>query len=1170
MPGAEAGHAKPNRNRIRQLCAAVPFSAIEDPCETPFTECMAFFGGSFVVFPGGAPGGTSRLKLLLRAIFLNQPELLPANFRNFVHYAALALLTVSDATAERAGLDRHAAPVSRPGAAVDVPSAARFEEAKRWPVWQPASLTSLLNPIGIGPEALEPFVVDCGSQDLSTIEEQGKIFNRQPLVRLGDDIIVAAPGRLQTALTNAILEQAVAYGVIADIAGRYTRSCWRNVVHSLRLLGHRRLAFNQDPPSVDCYHEGLFSLDTDKAIFVQLACDDLMDYQESSDIWSPTKLTEVLDHQAERAKDLLFSTAPPCKDVLFLTLLSSPGRSFVTGGNSMPLSLLLQPDELETIADVESGDDLALLRYAKASNELRATCPVFVFSQLDEYELFREHRYSYYLSDNRRPTFLSVMPGWGLGLRLAAHDRRDWHSVPSHDGDSYVEVTCLHDDRQIPLYVPLSGRRWSICVESLPQVVWVVSRHDKGQAPSIYPELLETVAYWIWQMGSAFAPALSQCSEGLTVWLDLDSPESWFADEGEPMGADDGIEIICMPSADGDFAITLHLAPGFRTMLQGPDNSGERVLVRHILSGFSKLCEARGLAALSPLSIDELVDEYAPLGVKKKMLFFGRSDNPDINSSNIPRYRKVHDYEDGVILDEAGRFLSSTHVPGPIPDAERTGILNSLVAHLYKELQEVVAVFQPAPLLAWLIAHNESLTNQVGMRRLTIPTRIACFALQDKIISELRKELPQANRAAVASRFLIEYVAARRPSGSELPSYESYDRLMALAAAIIGFGTDSDLIRYQISDFKLAILESQRLGISRGNYSQAGESYTTSSTEAEVRQASQAYDHHWPEAYTEVNESGKDEVNEAFLAEFGYTLTDHAMFIGELLNLGWTIEKPQKQFSAAAVFTHVMQALGWDQEKVRRLLASLSLTERPDFLKPQSPALPEDVYPWRFNRALSYVRRPLILWGKKSAQEVWWGNRHLYTSARNLVHLFQSGRLKADSPEMRKVVGRRRELEGRGFNDQVAEIVERSGNAKALRRVGKVGGLRLGSPDEDLGDIDVFAVNAKKNSLLLIECKNLNVARTPWEFSSELTTLFRGDEDQESVVERHSRRVDWVAAHLSEAAVHFGIPLRKFKVEGVIVLDEESFTAQLFAAPKLPVLSRHAFEFEWLPKWINR
>lgn len=66
------------------------------------------------------------------------------------------------------------------------------------------------------------------------------------------------------------------------------------------------------------------------------------------------------------------------------------------------------------------------------------------------------------------------------------------------------------------------------------------------------------------------------------------------------------------------------------------------------------------------------------------------------------------------------------------------------------------------------------------------------------------------------------------------------------------------------------------------------------------------------------------------------------------------------------------QELGWTNAKVEHAQQQLTLRPRSDFVGVEAPFGKEDVYPWRFNRALSYLRRPLVLRVNADAEQLVW------------------------------------------------------------------------------------------------------------------------------------------------------------------------------------------------------
>jgi hypothetical protein len=160
----------------------------------------------------------------------------------------------------------------------------------------------------------------------------------------------------------------------------------------------------------------------------------------------------------------------------------------------------------------------------------------------------------------------------------------------------------------------------------------------------------------------------------------------------------------------------------------------------------------------------------------------------------------------------------------------------------------------------------------------------------------------------------------------------------------------------------------------------------------------------------------------------------------------------------------------------------------------------------------------------------------------------------ARAPEMIKLMGEFNRRRGEKFNDIVAGVFEQSPRTIVRRRVRKIGSLRLQGPKGDLGDVDVLVADQKRRHLIAVECKDLALARTPYEMAGEMTNLFRGTEKKTSIVELHKHRVDWLCKHLPEVLGWLGITdSRRWKVKPLIVVDRELFTPFLQASP-IPVV----------------
>jgi hypothetical protein len=1186
---AAPGLPKASKHRLSQICNAPPLgdsyiTALEDPFETLFTEAITFFGGSFLVFPGTVEGSTFTTKCLAKAIFLNERSPMSPEFSKSSHEAFSIILSISDEMAGRAGIARGSEPVARPGQGIKIPALSELEQLKKCVSFSFEEMEALLSERGLEVDALRPFVLDVGEGSLESIDEQEGPLTSRPIVRTTDGFILAAPGLLLPALRHRVVTAAREWGLLDDLADRFTDACWHDVLESLRSMGLDRVDIEpMGGEGLSCHRDGFFAIDTDKLLYAQLLCDDLGEYTDRVfGEWHPTGLIQRLQDRAQRAEMHAFSISAPANEMLALYLVTSPGRSFFAGltGSESP-DLLLQPDELSVIAQVEGRDPLALLRYARASSEVRQQVHLLAFNQLDEYQVFRRQHYSYYLSDERQPTAINIAPGSGLALRVEAQRKRDSHGILWYQRGFHTEVTSLYDDQNIPLYVSLHDTRWAIAIEGLPQVVWVVSSTRRDESVPLYGELVETVAYWIWQLTPVVASVLRQYGREPVVFvIDVDDPEAWLGVTGENLEAYAAVpgDPISYQVRAHDGAILLRLNLALLPLLSTQDNAGERLLVASIMSAFWDLVSTAGGATDelgSQEDLQSVVDQYAPLGLKKKIILLSSAASPDLDPTGLPPYIKVHPYDEGRVLDEVGEYASDRLPEGPVSREKRGDVLNSVVRFLYTSMQALIRTLDGPQLLDWLIAHNEAITRHIAYRRLTIPTRLACFASEEEVIKQLNEEMPQANKAALASRFLIEYVAACPPRGIRPISYSTYGRLLALASAIFNFGQYSDLIHYGIADLGLTMLGSGRLGVDLGDYDKGQAAYQALYSGSAVRHAEITFGRYWRTENKDDNglklsDEDANTLDISFAAEFGFTLRDFASLIAEATSVGWERDEPVSKRPTSDLHQALQERLAWPDDRLRDALHLLTVFPRADFLTPPAPYKRDDVYPWRFNRSLSYLRTPFIAVEPDGKHEVWWGSRHLRAAGPYLLDLFLTGRLKnVRTQEMKRAISNFRRRETNAFNDLVAGLFEGAENVKVRRRLRKIGAVRIGGADRDLGDIDVLAANARTGSLLVIECKDLEVARTPQELANELETLFKGTRSNEAAATRHQLRAVWVTENLQLALNYLSLPAgRRWKVKALVAVDEELFSAHLYPSP-VPVMSYHHLKSVFVPDWLR-
>lgn len=1158
-----------------RLLAEPPFDAeefvrLEDPPNNPVVECVITTSGSFLVLPGLAEEPTFVLRHLDAALYglLQQPN--TGEFTKSATNHLTAGLVVSDEVVRRAGLVRGVEPTGSLGEPVMIPPRAELERLRRAVSFSRSQFDDLLGRYDLGIEHLAPLVADLGSPILRPSGESSRsAVLRRPILRHGDLYVVAVPGAIPAALRHAVLVASKECGVSEELCMAFLQAMGRTTELHLGALGCLplpiRLPLEQRSPLLG---EMIVGLDTDKVGLVHLATDDLAGYDDG-DIngeWDAAPLFEEARERLSVAEEYLFERYPEIKEVLHILLLQPLGRAYAAelGARQEPVRSYRLPvtaGDLETIAMIEDGHLLTLWQYARASEHLAERIYLRRFGELDQFHLYRERGYGFDLYPLNQPVVTALLPGGDGELRRAVQRKWNPHGVLHPGTETWVQVITLYGDPAQPIYIPYpqESAQVVLLVESLPLPVWILGPAellDPRYEPQ-YMQLAQAVAHWIWRLAPAiedWARKLAERHTYLPLYLHLVPHTGWF----EPLEAHELDDTLrCEARQEG--GLDLWIGPGIRERVHGPDNTGERELARTVLRAIDDLhARGAGTAALGTEELDGLLDRYAPLGPGKMLLYLRHEPDPRYwEDGPLPPYREVQGAEQHLALDDLGRYLlNDLRLPvGVIACDDRVRILNTAVGYLFRLLEREVAALSPAGLVEWLVSASESIVHERARREMTEPARSA--ALGRGVAGTSRTETPEHNTAAVSARLIVEYVTARPPSGLRPMSLAAHDRLVALASEIIRWGSLSDVIRYELSDPELALLPNGRIGVGEHTYRVATEAFVEVHAEEWLALATAAFPEYWEEADAGPLAVSEADLDTATEAEFGVSLGGLQWLLAHAIELGTHLQGACKVMPLPDFVAELTARLGWNAEQVKAAFEVLASRPRASFLAPPAPYTREHTYPWRYNRGLSYVRKPLLVRQTARGEEVVWGIRHLWEALHYLRGLCIGGRLSAGSPEMRKLIGRLLDERGERFNDEVGALFQGVPDARVALRVGNIRGKLQGAADEDLGDIDVLAAIPDEHRLYVVETKDLSVARTAWELRSEIANLFEAKGRRRPAVEKHMARAEWVSRNMGAALERLGLDggeEDRWVVEPLIVISSELVSPRMMQSP-IPIVT---------------
>jgi hypothetical protein len=1145
----------PTRQSLRRWLKEASRGVRQLPLPGLQCEELVVDEGAFRVFPGIFEDEGWVLQMILDLVL--RDERLPHSFRREARDCALGVLDLSEAVAHRAEIARNT-PNDHDAATPVVPTEKQLLKLSAAVTFSEKDLGAALTPERL--RHLDDLTLELGSVRPSEAEEDSELW-RRPLVRCdGLGTIVALPDTLLLAARHRIIRLAFEHDCVAQLAETFGLGVIDAARSSLAQIG--MLADGPPPPDAQPSFdraEMILPCDSDKVCHLLVVWDDLADYdiERPQAQWQGVPEATAMEQRLDDVALALFSDEDPPNEVMHCVIVQSFGRPYQLvvdspGPPTFAPRLVLSASELETISRLEQPDITLPWKFAEAVARLRGMVPLAPISQLEEWAFWRQNLRSFgFLEAGVPPSPAVQLAGFASQMREELAMSEDPHGVLAPTG-KFVEVTRFWPDPAVP--VVAAGRPSSlspvVVVEGLGIPAWVLPAETPADPREVfeYRRYGELLAYWVWQLAGSTRPlwqALTTRASTVQIEITLQSTEV------------EGWRVVMQ--APGHLSVTF--GADISERMGGAENTSERQLVREVLGA---LCESAGKTggsyAMDGDELDAAVIHGMEPASKRKMMFISVED-PAFEPLDVP-YRTLSDAPAMTLRRSTGVAVATLRQldVGPIEPDETGPVLNDAVAEVFRELCALVASLQGRHLLEWLVSFNEALIHRYTVDQVEQGVAIALWDPDSPVRKRSAEDTAEAARTAIASRFLIEYVTAQPPSGLRPISYEVYDELMAMAAVITDWGSASDLVREGLAELNAAILPTGHLFYGRGRYEAGALEFMEMVTRARPLRAAD-----WlaatmtaekvPNLSDAIDVDPFGELDMAWVAETGYTFSDCVRALAVISGFDSSPLNGAGSVGYAEAVTLTASALGWEQKKSTAIIEHFALRARRDFLDAPEGFTRADLWPWRFNRRLSYLRRPLLIRPGADGEELVFGPRQLFMSVGYLEDLVQSGRLKAFSSPLKDHMSKIQQARSRAFNDVVARVYSDAG-LRARVRVQRAGAERLRDGEgNDLGDIDVLVVDEARRTILCVEVKDLAGALAPHQLANELRHTFGVGGPHRSHAEKHVRRVQWVDEHKGDVLHEFDISAqdaRRWRAKGLIVTNEEVL-APFVANPPLPV-----------------
>lgn len=935
-----------------------------------------------------------------------------------------------------------------------------------------------------------------------------------------DQYILLNPSLIPTALVGWIFTIARKHQIFAVVMDDYNQRIFNACKQYLSNLGHNEIRESEvgiELYSCEGYKEYITNVHNNQFMIV------LYVYVDS----------EIIVDRVSYLLSKLEEVGVKKEDVFVTVINNFYESTFIFDTNKLGCCysvLVVNPFELMCISINEKRNNTFIPRYLMAKSKLN-TFNIGVSSELNAIKLYCSNDYSFYLTDETAASEMMAIfaPGISIDYITRAIHREDRRHAEDTYKNIYTEVVLEDDIRQIYIE-PNCVYRNEICYYLMFDCfnLWIKAKDIKdGKQLNLYYMLLDMLSYWLSEC--RFVLNQIKCFKRtyeIQVVL-TDEADQYQLFDKDIRSLKETLEIC-----DAFPVLELWVSPESFQYLKCNDNSREKEFMKIVIKHLNKMISGNN-------KLDLNIESLFINPMQKKFHFLNYENNPCFKPILNQDNHFVHGADEDMLLGEIGEELirSGKWDIGVVRDSkQKSDLMHAVVDILFKKLQDEVRVLDPKNLLEIFYDDLEKLLYKNVLYHQRYAQDIACYPEREEYILE---KINTNNKTSVALKFLVEYVAAIPPKGNILIGEGQYERLLAICFLIIDWSYKNDLFYYKIFDTPVEILKSHRVGLKHGEFEHM---YTVNQTvrknqllsSSTFKEAIQ-----WGERKNYLND-----IDVAFEKEYGYTLKQLVDFV-EGLNEYSKTQKGDTVFVAKMneiIEYLTTNYLELDRDRITLILESISLKQRETYLPAPKPYRNEDVYPWRFNRELSFVRRPIIV----RDDEMIWGNRQLSHMIIFILDLIDNGKLKSKSNEMGSLIGEISDVRGAEFNELIYLKLKSFNSFDVYSNVSKVNKHHIAENKNTLGDIDVLIIDRQYHKIIAGEVKGFNVSRNPYEMYLEYKKMFESTKKKRCFYDKHSRRVDWCSNHIEDFKIQYNLEDAEWEVVGLFILDQPLISTEIY------------------------
>lgn len=951
--------------------------------------------------------------------------------------------------------------------------------------------------------------------------EDNCTFYYSPFLKIDSNcFIVLNPSMLVPFAIYNILSLSNDFGIKKEIVDLYNEKTWFECRQSLKKLHHKKIdaaSLGIELINTDNYKETIYTAFNDGLLFVRYFCDNAENYNFSN-MFSETSIS--VENIENRWMDIKKTTTCVKEEKFYqLTILNSLGRCVLLPFNqpTCPKNMMLTPFELSCIAINERNHPNFIAYYIDSKQRLGKTTSLFV-DEINYVALYAGNDYSFYLGDDYDTRKVNVWASFGDSVDYInkALIETDIQLAEFPGSEYFREIIFNEPERNI--YCSTSMSDFSLMNRFKNLDIWVSGElPNSNEELNILRSVLDLITYWFSECTSIIDKNEFSAKSILIKNHFTGNIKDYYIDKDL---ANKNISSYLSVERKNEI-FHIYWTPEAFLCFVNNENVAEKELIQWLLCIISPVVDGHfDFSGFDDLFVNPL---------KTKMFSLDYTDHPYFKPM-IQTIRRIPSEYEHKLLDEIGYYFlyDKKYKYGIMKTPDKNQICNDIVSLLYEKLQSEVKKYSPVGFYDSLYFDLECAIYSMMLIQKRYAYDIACYPER---ASKIDAEFNEINKTSIAAKFLLEYIAAIPPSGNTVLGEGDYEYMLAICSLIIEWAHNSDMFKYKMIDNDLEMLKSGRIGLKKDSIDRlAANNYVAS------RKRLNAISNPVINLYSPNNLVSNEDLDVAFKDEYSYSFTELCNCVFALIEIGDTINKDVKRISSELAYQKIGEKCNLCVNIVKKIIDDISLTKRENYLKPPAPYTTIDVYPWRFNRKLSFIRRPIT----QAGTDLIWGNRQLYHSLRFLYDLILNSKLPTKKGgKLERYIGKLINKRGNDFNDVVANKLKSYDSLIVTPKIKRINGHRIMSEqNNDLGDIDVLAIVPSKRKIIVIEVKDFSFAKTPYEMYQQYLSVFVDNEKELCYISKHHKRVKWVENHITDVLEHYNLSGDKWKVCEALVVDE--------------------------------